>query len=130
MKLIAACARPASAKPVFYAGFLAALGLLALFPVVLMLMLGALPGIDSPKGFASMPMLWAPVIGSLVLLKSGPDWGRRLVGYIFFPAILFCGFLVLTLLIASMDHAGNGFAFGWLEAWLVCYFSYGYVKSL
>lgn len=112
--------------------YLRQLGLLAqtLFPVVLMFMLGALPGIDSPKGFASMPMLWAPVIGSLVLLKSGPDWARKLVGYVFFPAILFCGFLILTLLISAMDHAGNGFAFGWLEAWLLCYFSYGYVKSL
>ena len=43
---------------------------------------------------------------------------------------LACELVGLTLLIAAMDHAGNGFAFGWLEAWLVCYFSYGYVKSL
>ena len=49
MKLIAACARPASAKPVFYAGFLAALGLLAL--------LGAC---------SSGPVARAPTV----------DWGR------------------------------------------------------
>ncbi len=49
MKLIAACARPASAKAVFYAGFLAALGLLAL--------LGAC---------SSGPVVRAPTV----------DWGR------------------------------------------------------